>query len=167
MADTYRIRIRKGDTEIEIEGDKEFVEKHIEEFKEELSQIPEVPLSEGKSISPTIEREEKEQEPKLKDLSLAEFYKIKQPKDHNETVVVFAYWLTKKENKEEFKTGDISKCYDVARITKPKNTTQHIQRAASGKKAWLTTGYKKEYYKLTLTGEELVEKELPHKSEKQ
>ena len=162
MVDTYRIKIKKGNLEIEVEGDKEFVEKHIEEFKEELPKITEEKPSEEVSVSSTWEGETE-----LKNLSLAEFYKMKQPRDHNETVAVFAYWLTKKENKEEFKPRDISKCYDVARITKPKNIAQHIQAAASGKKAWLTAGSKRGFYKLTLTGEDFVEKGLPHKSEKQ
>jgi len=32
----YRIRIKQDAIEIEVEGDKEFVEKHIEEFKKVL-----------------------------------------------------------------------------------------------------------------------------------
>ena len=158
----YRIRIKLGEVEIEVEGDKEFVEKHIEEFKKEMPKIAKE-LPSKKTVTPEIQKEKDE----LERLSLAEFYKMKQPKDHNETVVVFAYWLRKKEGEEEFKTRDISNCYDTTRIQKPKNITQHIQAVASGKKAWLTGGSKKGFYKLTLTGEDFVEKELPHKSEKQ
>lgn len=33
---TYRIKLKYHQDEIEVEGDKEFVEKHIKEFKEEL-----------------------------------------------------------------------------------------------------------------------------------
>jgi hypothetical protein len=158
----YKIRIKRGEVEIEVEGDKEFVEKHIEEFKKEMSKIAEELPPKEKIITPEIPKEEVE----LEKLSLAEFYKLKQPKDNNETVVVFAYWLTKKEHKEEFKTKEISACFDAARIPKPKNITQHVLKVASGKTAYLTTGSTKGYYKLTLTGEEFIKKELPRKGEK-
>jgi len=152
----YRIRIKQDAIEIEVEGDKEFVEKHIEEFKKVLPEI-------AKELPPKKVLEV----PKggaLEGLSLAEFYKQKRPKDHNETVVVFAYWLTKKKGQEEVKTSDIGACFDEARIPKPKNVRQHIRIMASGKKACLTAGSQKGWYKLTLTGEEFVEKELPPKS---
>ena len=154
----YRIRIKQDAIEIEVEGDKEFVERHIEEFKKVLPKI-------AKEL-PTKEVLEIPKGEALEGLSLAEFYKKKQPKDYNETVVVFAYWLAKKKGQEEFKPKDILACFDEARITKPKNIRQHIGTVASGKTAFLTSGSKKGYYKLTLTGEEFVEKELPHKSEK-
>ncbi|MGQ9848338.1 MAG: hypothetical protein ACUVQP_12680 [Bacteroidales bacterium] len=157
----YKIRIKIGDVEIEAQGDKEFVEKHIEEFKKEMPKIAKELPPKEKPIPPEIPREEVE----LEKLSLGEFYKRKQPKDHNETVVVFAYWLTKKEGKAEFKGGDINTCYDEARISKPKNVRQHIKGMTSGKKAYLTAVARRGYYKLTLTGEEFVEKELPRKSE--
>lgn len=35
----YRVRIKLGEVEIEAEGDKDFVEKHIEEFKTEMPKI--------------------------------------------------------------------------------------------------------------------------------
>lgn len=155
----YRIRIKLGEREIEAEGDKEFVEKYIEEFKKEISKIPtELPSTE-KIITPEIQKEKIE----LDRLSLAEFYKRKNPKHHNETVVVFAYWLKKREKKEKFTAKDINDCYEEAKISKPRNVTQHIQVVASGKKAYLTRGPGRGYYKLTLTGEEFVEKELPKK----
>lgn len=156
----YRIRIKNGEVEIEAEGDKEFVEKHVKELREEMPKFAkELPPKENSS-APEIPRENE-----LEELSLAEFYKQKQPKDHNETVVVFAYWLTNKEKKKEFKTKDITACYDNARIRKPSNTSQHVKNVSGGKKALLTTGSKKGYYKLTLSGEEFVEKVLPRKGE--
>ncbi|MDY6985710.1 MAG: hypothetical protein SVE93_04825 [Candidatus Thermoplasmatota archaeon] len=158
----HRIRIKRGEVEIEVEGDKEFVEKHIEEFKKEIPNIAKELSPKEKLIPP---QEVSPEENELEGLSLAEFYKQKQPKDFNETAVVFAYWLTKKEGKEEFKASDIGACYDEVRMPKPKNITQHILALASGKKAQLAKGSKKGYYKLTSTGKDFVKKELPRKSE--
>jgi len=157
----YRIRIRLGEVEIEVEGDKEFVEKHIEEFRKEMPKIAKELPPKEEIISSEIQKEKVE----LEKLSLAEFYKQKQPRDHNEIVVIFAYWLTKKKGQEEFKPKDLLSCYDEARISKPKNISQHISYVCSGTKAYLTTGSKKGLYRLTLTGEDFVEGELPPKSE--
>jgi len=156
----YRIRIKLGEAEIEAEGDKEFVEKHIEELKKEFSKITKESLSKEKTILPETPREEVG----LEKLSLVEFYKQKQPKDNNETVVVFAYWLTKKEHKEEFKTEEITACFPDAGVSKPQNVAQHVKWASSGKKAFLMKGSKKGLRKLTTTGEKFVE-ELPRKGE--
>jgi len=157
----YRIRIKQGEVEIEVEGDKEFVEKHIRELRGEVSKtVKESPLKEEVSTLETLK-----DVAQLEKLSLTEFYKQKRPSGHNETVLVFAYWLTKKESKEEFKPKDILSCYDEVRVPKPKNIHQHMIELASGKRAYLTKGSKKGFYRLTLTGEEFVEKELPRKSE--
>jgi hypothetical protein len=154
----YRIRIKLGEIEIEAEGDKEFVEKHIEEFRKEMPKISKELPSKEKPILPEIPREEVE----LEHLSISEFYKQRQPKDNNETVVVFAYWLTKKERKEEFKTVEISACFSNAGVPKPRNVTQHMKMASSGKKAFLMKGSKKGLWKLTITGEKFIE-ERPRK----
>ena len=163
MTDTYRIRLKKANTEIEVEGDKEFVEKHIEELKEELLKITEEISSQEKTVGAIAEREEK----KLENLSLAEFYKMKQPKDHNEIVVAFAYWLTVKENKEKFRPKDIDECYSKIGIKKPKNIPQTMKILASGDKAYLIKTGERGIYKVGMFGKEFIEKELPRKSEKQ
>jgi hypothetical protein len=157
----YRIRVRKGETEFEVEGDKEFVEKHFKDFSAKIREPPaKLPSIEGVTPAPTPEKEVP-----LDNLSLAEFYKWKNPKNFNEVVVVFAYWLTKRKGKEEFVTADVSGCFDESRVSKPANVTQHIANMSSGKKAYLTEGSTKRMWKLTLTGEEFVEQELPRKSE--
>jgi len=158
----YKIRIKLEEVEIEVEGDKEFVEKHIEGFRKEMLKITKELLPKEKAIIPEIPKGETE----LEKLSLAEFYKQKQPKDHNETVIVFAYWLTKKEGKEEFKTRDISNCYSNAGVPKPQNVAQHVKAAMRSKKAFLMKGSKRGLWKLTIKGEEFVKEELPRKSEK-
>uniref|UniRef100_A0A7C3J6X8 Uncharacterized protein n=1 Tax=candidate division WOR-3 bacterium TaxID=2052148 RepID=A0A7C3J6X8_UNCW3 len=157
----YRIRIKLGEAEIEAEGDKEFVEKHIEEFKKEMPKIAKELPPKEKIITPEIPKEKVE----LEKLSLAEFYRQKQPKDHNETVVVFAYWLTKKEGKEEFTPKDIENCYTQTGVRKPRNVPQTMKILASGDKAYLIKGEKRGIYKISMLGKDLIEKELTIKSE--
>ena len=40
MSNNYRIRIKKGEYELEVEGDKEFVQEKYEEFKTETENLP-------------------------------------------------------------------------------------------------------------------------------
>jgi len=101
----------------------------------------------------------------MEKLSLAEFYKQKQPKDHNETIVVFAYWLTKREKQQEFTPKDIETCYSQIAIAKPANIPQYMKTLAGGKKAYLMRGDGRGRYKLSMTGDEFVERELPRKIE--
>jgi len=161
MTDTYRIRIKNGNAEIEVEGDKDFVEKHIGELKNELLKfIRKMPIEDsGKVIEKTNEE--------LENISLAEFYKLKSPKDHNETVMVFAYWMTEKENKKEITPKDIDKCYSKIGVPKPVNIPDIMKKLASGKKAYLVKTGKRGFYKISMLGRDLIKKELPRKSEKE
>ena len=161
MTNTSRIKIRKGEAEIEVEGDKDFVEKHIEELKNELSKFSRKIPVEGGSVE-TIKKTNGE----LENISLAEFYKLKDPKDHNETTMVFAYWMIEKENKEEIRPKDIYKCYSKIGVPKPANIPDIMKTLASGRKAYLIKTERRGFYKISTLGRDLIEKELPRKSER-
>ncbi|MHA1250927.1 MAG: hypothetical protein ACTSRP_13120 [Candidatus Helarchaeota archaeon] len=152
----YRYRIKYGEIEFEVEGDKEFVEKHIEKFRNERQKIVNELQIDEINITSKTSKEISE----LKNLSLSEFYKQKQPNSHNENIIVFAYWLMKKENKKDFTTKDILNCYDTVKISKPKNIYYHLRNLISAKKALLISGSKKGSYSITLMGIEFVEKKL-------
>jgi len=159
MIDIYRIRIKKGNVEVEVEGDKDFVEKHIGELKNELSRFREMPVEDGEKL---IEKTNEG----LGDMSLAEFYKLKSPKDHNETVMIFVYWMTEKENKEEITPRDIDKCYSKIGVPKPANIPDIMKKLASGKKAYIVKT-RRGFYKISMLGRDLIERELPRKSGKE
>lgn len=108
---TYRIRVKKGESEIEVEGDKEWVEEKIKELTSEKSYTP-VPAE-------TI--------PQTMPSSLVEFLETKgNPQKHSELTTVFAYWLLKAEKTETFNVKDIISCYDKTRRSKPSNANQII-----------------------------------------
>lgn len=139
---SYRIRYRKGDFEVEVQGDKEWVEEKFQNL------IKEIPI---KIAAPTAS---------LSQMSIVEFLKVKgNPKNHPDIAILFSYWLNKKKNLDSYNIDDIKKCYDEARITKPKNITDVMNRLQAkgylehkgekdGKKAWI----------ITQTGDEYVEK---------
>jgi len=145
MSETsYRIKVRKGDLEVEVQGDKIWVES---KFKELTTQ--EVAIAVSKEVAARGMPE-----------TLGEFLDQKgNPSKHTDSVAVFAYWLFKVEKMATFNVQDILECYDKTRKAKPSNVNQiinqnvasHVFAEASekkdGLKAWV----------ITRTGEEHVE----------
>lgn len=140
----YRIKYRKGDLEVEVQGDKDWVEKKFEELTSKEISIVEAKREEAKGIPET----------------LGEFLEAKgNPKKHRDITAVFAYWLFKVEKMESFHAQDIEVCYDLTRKTKPKqihvamngnierNVFTEAKEKKDGRKAWV----------LTRTGEEYIE----------
>jgi len=155
----YKIRIKFGEAEIEADGDKEFVEKHIEELKKEiLGIIKELPSKE-KSAIPETQKEGSD----FEGLSLAEFYKKRNPKTDIERVVTVAYYLCfcSSEKKAEFSNKEINEATEKIgyKIT---NIAQILKEASKGKKAYLVKG-KRGLWRITKEGKRFVEEELPRK----
>jgi hypothetical protein len=153
----YRIKIKLGEVEIEAQGDREFVEKHIDEFKKEMPRIAkELP---SKEITSEIPRERIKPE----ELSLAEFYKQKRPKDDMEVAITIAYYFTSSEKREEFTNQEIKGEANKLgyKLSNPADT---LKRAASGKKAYVRK-IEKGKWTLTLEGKNFIERELPRKIE--
>jgi len=144
MSETsYRIRYRKDNFEVEVQGDKEWVDKKFEELT-------------SKEISIVEERREVKGMPG----TIGEFLDTKgDPKKHTDIAAIFAYWLFKVEHMESFNVKDILDCYDRTRKTKPGNPNEaingnvekHIFEMAKEKK----DGFKA--WVITRTGEEYVE----------
>jgi hypothetical protein len=147
----YRIRYKKGDFEVEVQGDKAWVEGKFEELqKGPPPKAPDPSPSGSQAPSPptggtTLPG------------SLMEFVLAKgNPTKHTDRAVLFAYWLFKKENMCSFNSTDISDCYDQTRIVKPQNIPDivnqiqgqglvtPVKEEKEGKKAWVitTTGEK-------------------------
>ncbi|HEX69385.1 MAG TPA: hypothetical protein ENG10_03720 [Candidatus Bathyarchaeota archaeon] len=136
---TYKIKYRKGDFEIELQGDKEWVERKFQEFIE------------GKAVTVTAIRAKE-----LPD-SLVEFLRNKgTPRKHTDIAIIFSYWLFHRENMQAYNIDDIAKCYDEARIKMPKNLTDTMNKLQKkgyvkpvgekdGKKAWIITQSGEEY----------------------
>lgn len=132
----YRIKYRKGSVEIEVQGDKAWVEQKFKELtSKEIVIVGEEPQ-------------------KIEGMpgTLGEFLDMKgNPKKHSDTTAVFAYWLLKIEKQQSFNVNDMLECYDRTRRTKPGNIhvtmTTNVKRYVfaeakekkDGKKAWIIT----------------------------
>jgi hypothetical protein len=138
----YRIKIRKGDFEVEVQGDKDWVEG---KFKELTTQEIMIPMAKEVAVEGMP-------------ATVGEFLDQKgNPSKHTDTMVVFAYWLFKVEKMESFNVKDIISCYDKTRKAKPTNPNQIINQnvarhvfaeAPSEKdslKAWVITRTGEEY----------------------
>lgn len=137
----YFIKYKKGDLEIEVGGDKNFVE---EKFKELL----------GLKYEPPPKREIKEETPVTeidRKMSVVEFLKAKSPKSHGDKILVFGYFLEKFRECSPFNLNDIEICYKEARLPKTKNFRPYItqlirdgylmdaEEKKDSKKSWVLT----------------------------
>jgi DNA-binding PadR family transcriptional regulator len=150
----YRIRYKKGDFEVEVQGDKAWVVEKFEELKKDIP--PKAPLKIPSGSQPSASTTD---DGTLPD-SMVEFIKAKgNPSKHTDRAVLFAYWLFKKEDMSSYNIADIDNCYDQTRIPKPANTSDimnkiqaqgfvaAVKEEKDGKKAWV----------ITQTGEKYVE----------
>jgi hypothetical protein len=131
-----RIKVRVGETEIEVEGSEEFVRATIQNLTEEF-----IPVREkGGLVSP----------PTPIQYSLAEFLKKKAAKSHVDRALIFACYLLSKGEKE-FNSDDIEKCYREAMEPLPANVNDVLNQLQArglvmpapslkdGKKTWTVT----------------------------
>ncbi|MDI6698627.1 MAG: nucleotidyl transferase AbiEii/AbiGii toxin family protein [Candidatus Saccharicenans sp.] len=137
----YVLRYKKGDIEIEAQGDKTFVET---KFQELLNMM----IESKKEVQPTSETVRTLSD---KELSLGEFLKQKNPKSHGDKMLMFGYYLEKIKGYESFNIDDIEKCYQDVRLPKTKNFSPYIiqlireekimesEQKKDNKKAWVLT----------------------------
>jgi len=132
----YRIKFRKGDVEIEVQGDKAWVEAKFKELTSKEVTIAGAKIEKREGLPGT----------------LGEFLDMKgNPKKHTDTTAAFAYWLLKAEEQQMFNVDDMLERYDRTRSTKPgsihvamtTNVKRHVFAEATekkdGKKAWIIT----------------------------
>jgi hypothetical protein len=149
---SYRIKYKKGDFEVEVEGDKTWVETKFDELTKPSVVKPSEAIQSSTLMMETSGLPQ----------SLAEFLISKgSPKQHSVLVAIFGYWLYHKENQKSFNVKDIGKCYDDTRIAESTNTSQYMNEA-QGKGLFKRVDEKKDNqtaWTITPTGDEFVKKE--------
>lgn len=99
-----------------------------------------------------------------KKIGLREFYAQKKPANHYEKTAVFVYYLTKFNNQQEIRFGEILSCYDEVNEKKP--SIADIVKNSIRYKGWLDQGSEKYTTLLTISGENFVKFDLPSQNEK-
>jgi hypothetical protein len=153
----YRVRIRKGDNEIEVEGDKKYIAQIIRDYG-------------FGDVAPGTQ----DNKPGKKDatgvisqkgfggrLSAAEFVLKHQIKKHTDLVLGFGYYIEKMKGLDKFTPGDVTNCYYEAKLD-PSNTSQmivqNIKRGFLMEAKGTEKGTKgRKYYTLTQSGVTFVE----------
>ena len=156
MSNNYRIKIKKGEIEFEVEGDKEFVKELFEEFKVDMETIPE---SKEKSFQPIKSQDGQNQLIQNK-YTLQKLYKLIDPKTNLDRIIIFAYWILKVENCEEFSVNHILKYFKKFKIKKPVNIPRDFRSLVVPSKGYLITGETEGFFSLSYDGIQYIEEKL-------
>ena len=124
----YKMKVKIGENEIELVGDKKWVEEKLSEFKEliisqQLSEVRQkpIPASPVQNVSSTKMPE-----------TISQFYREKgEPRNHVDKVMLWAFWLTKVEQMDTYNITDILRCYDDARVKQPRNINDIMNKVNS------------------------------------
>lgn len=150
----YRIKLRRGDFEIEVQGDKEYVDS---KFRELLDTQP-FP----KTTQPLTAKSANLPTDGTKTLSLREFVDQFNTTAHMDFILLIGYYLEKYRGQDSFTVADIKKAYDDMR-EKLTNAGPFINQNV--KKGLLMEappkeGIKKTMYSLTRKGIQFIENGL-------
>jgi hypothetical protein len=122
MAQTYRIRMSKGDQNFEAEGDKRFVLEMLKRF-------------EG-GVAPKTTRGEGPPDPAAlassKRVSVGEFIRQLGIRKHTDLVVAFGYYLEEHSGLKDFTAADINNCYYEAKMETTNVSQSIIQNIRRG-----------------------------------
>lgn len=193
----FKINVKEGS--VELEGNEQFVNKHLEKFEgifkiaiqdalkfkieKNLGEVnSQASLSLPSHTAPLDSESNKKFTHVHKHLSkssviitplpvdlkandnkigLREFYKEKQPSNHYEKVAVFVYYLMKFNHLEDVKFGEILTSYEEVNDKKP--SIVDIVKNSIRYKGWLESGKEKFTARMTISGENFVKFDLPHK----
>jgi hypothetical protein len=144
---TIRFRLKLGDAELEVEGEKEFVQAQIDKFSAMVETKPRVIHGVESKLPEKIVAEAKSG----KSLAPAEWVRQKAPKTGTEQLVVLGKYLEEHRGQPDFGAAEINKIAGEARL---KNIHGQYFTYATQQGLLRQTG--KGRYALTLTGEDLV-----------
>jgi hypothetical protein len=157
----YKIRFKIGGSEIEVEGDKTFVDEKFSVLLKELKsnptkEIPSEPNLQQKTVesisisSPTGQK-----------LNIKELIANKKPSGALQVAVVVAYYLLRNEGKNTFTDEDLRKIW-IASGCKPSKNLLQTMNDCKQKHGWFDL-VSRGTYQITDHGLYLVETELPKK----
>ena len=121
------MRVRIGNSEIEVSGPRDFVETKIDEFIKEMKESAKrtepgshPAMAEIKGTVPGTRKK----------VSAAQFFRRLSPKSDVERFLIAGYFLENFENVEKFTTADILLTLKKAKIRPPKNPSDVIYKNA-------------------------------------
>jgi hypothetical protein len=149
------MRVRIGETEIEVTGPSDFVEKKIAEFLEKAKQAPFPPSA--RSERGIIPETGVTAQTGGKAMSTAQFFRKTSPKTDVDRVLAAGYFLEKFKNQDSFSASEIWNVVRGAKISPPHNTNDAINRNI--KKGYMMPSGDKDgkmAFVLTTDGEDVI-----------
>ena len=188
MSPQFRTRIKRGEFEVEVEGDDMGqVKAMVDAYLDRQGLVPNVPRG-GKSRQTHTKSDRVNKRPdtgqrrsatgkkkgayrpqvvrnlNLKpkgQASLRDFVKKKQPKDNQERSALFVYYLGKVAGIDAITCDHVYTCYkDISGLRVPADLPAQLCVVAS-RKGWIDTR-DMENIRITVPGENFVEHDLPH-----
>lgn len=158
MENNYRIKLVRGNAEIEIEGDKDFVMEMLNRFEKSILDKP--PSQQGGELSPHGSATEVQDSAKT--LSVGEFIRKLGFKKHVDVVLAFGYYLEKNQGVSSFTPTDINTCYYDSKLERSNTSQMIIRNIRRGylMEAKQEKGEGKKRYTLTSSGEEYIKSQL-------
>ena len=141
-----KIRLRHGDHEIELEGNDQFIQKHLERFYERMSGTIGAATTIRQRLSAKLPPAKPDKTP-----TPAEYYKSKGKTNGVSQILIFAKYLEQYENLTEFTMKDINRVVKDARL--PRNVHSQFFTNAVKQGLLRKQGQK---YSLTLSAEETL-----------
>ena len=152
---TYRIKIGKGDQQLEVEGDKQFVLEMLQRF-ESLGEKKQTISNLSKQDVPNAKTLAQANIPGKK-MSVGEFIRQLGFKKHTDLVLAFGYYLEKFGGLAAFTPADINTCYYDSKLESSNTSQMIIQNIRRGFLMQAKKNEGKKEYTLTHSGIEHVE----------
>tara|TARA_B100001971_G_C18078780_1_gene477117 strand:+ start:356 stop:901 length:546 start_codon:yes stop_codon:yes gene_type:complete len=176
MVDTTKAKINMNEGIIEVEGSEEFIIKLLDKYGKNFIKEPVIAKPSKKKHEPepskpikkeTVIKNQIDQKPIPINLkgdenipSLTGLYAEKSPQTHQEAVTFFTYYVTKYLGIQNVQAGHIVSCYTEVNAKKPIRIDRLFQeiKIFTG---WLEIGNLPQTAKITISGENFVENDLP------
>jgi hypothetical protein len=149
-----RIKVRVGDSEIELEGDAKFIEGQLVKFYEKVGTQSATHLPAFTSTTESVQSRVKAATP-TKELSPAEFLRRSAPKGGTEQLLALAHFIEQNRGAKDFSQQEVKALCGEAKLK-----DLHAQYFTLAIQQGLLRGTAKGRYALTLTGEDAVSKML-------
>jgi len=149
------MRVRIGESEIEVTGPSDFVEKKTAEFLEKQKQAPVFPSKGPAKVG--MQTTTEATQTLAKGISVAQFFRKTSPKTDVDRVLSAGYFLEKVRNQDNFTASEISDTVRGAKIPPPRNTNDAINKNI--KKGYMMSSGDKEgkmAFVLTSDGEDTI-----------
>lgn len=166
-----RLKFKIGEIEFEAEGNPEDVERQREVFSSSLLPLAVQVMMQTKTLEATyidnpivqeLPLEEKENTAnldKIQRMSINEFLKFKGFVSQIDIAIGLIYYFEIIKNSDSFSSEDLKHYFSDAKIPVPSNPSDVINKLTG--KTYIMGAEEKGKYKLTMTGEEYVEKFVP------